>query len=327
MKFPRRKFLHLAAGAAALPVVSRSAWAQTAYPTRPITLIVPYPAGGPVDAAARVVVERMRRSLGQTIIIENIGGAEGSIGTGRVARSPPDGYTIELGNLATHVLNGALYSLSYDILNDFAPVAMLGSTPYVLFAKKTMQASNLSELIAWLKINSDKASVGHRASSVVKLVEVVFQKQTGTKFTVVPYRGAAPAMQDLVAGQIDLVFSNPPFLSLVRDEKIKAFAVTSDARLQMAKEIPSFAELGLPTLSYSAWQGFFAPKGTPKGIIDRLNAATVESMADPSVKSRLVELGYEVVPREQQTPEVFAALVKADAEKYWPIIKEFGIKP
>jgi tripartite-type tricarboxylate transporter receptor subunit TctC len=207
MQLPRRTFLKFAGAAVAAHALSRVAAAQV-YPSRPITLIVPYPAGGPVDAAARVLVERMRRALGQTIIIENIGGAEGSIGTGRVARSPPDGYTIELGNLATHVLNAALYSLSYDMFNDFAPIAMLGSTPYVLFARKTMQANNLNELIAWLKANSDRASVGHPASSVVKLVEVVFQKQTGTKFTVVPYRGAAPAMQDLVAGQIDLVFSN-----------------------------------------------------------------------------------------------------------------------
>jgi tripartite-type tricarboxylate transporter receptor subunit TctC len=186
--------------------MSRIAVAQT-YPTRPITIIVPFPPGGPVDAAARVLGERLGRSLGGTIIIENVSGADGSIGTGRVARSPPDGYTIDFGVMPTHVLNGALYSLQYDVLNDFAPIATLGSIPYVFFARKTIPANNLNELVAWLKANPDKASAGNPGSSLVKLLTAVFQNQTATKFTLIPYRGAPPAMQDLVAGQIDLGIS------------------------------------------------------------------------------------------------------------------------
>jgi tripartite-type tricarboxylate transporter receptor subunit TctC len=326
MKLPRRQLLHLAAGAAALLVASRIASAQT-FPTRPVTMIVPYPAGGPVDAAARVFAERMRRLLGGTIIIENVSGADGSIATGRVARSPPDGYIIDFGVMPTHVLNGALYPLQYDLLNDFAPIAALGSIPYVLFARETMPAKDLNELIAWLKANSDKASAGTAGSTVVKLITAFFQKQTGTKFTLVPYRGAAPAMQDLIAGQIDLVFAQPLFLSLVRDGKIKAFAVTSATRLALAPNIPTLGEKGLPALSPSSWYGLFAPKGTSKDIIGKLNAAAVEALADPAVQSRLTELGLEIFPRERQTPEALGALVKADAEKWWPIVKELGVKP
>jgi tripartite-type tricarboxylate transporter receptor subunit TctC len=325
MKLPRRRFLHLAAGAVALPAVSRIARAQT-YPTRPITMIVSYPPGGPVDAAARIFAERMRTSLGGTIIVENVSGADGSIGTGRVARSPPDGYTIDFGAAPAHVLNGALYSLRYDVLNDFAPIASLGSSPYVLFARKSMPADDLNELIAWLKANPDKASAGNPGSTAVKLITAFFQKQTATKFTIVPYRGAAPAMQDLVAGQIDLIFANPPFLALARDGKIKAYAVTSVTRLAVAPNIPTLAEMGLPALSSSSWYGLFAPKGTPKDTIGKLNAASGQALADPAVRSRLADLGVEIFPRERQTPEALSALVKADAEKWWPIIKELGIE-
>ena len=322
---PRRRFLSLAAGAATLPAMSRFAWAQT-YPTRPITMIVPFPPGGPVDAAARVVAERMRTSLGGTIIIENVSGADGSIGTGRLARSSPDGYTIDFGAASTHVLNGAFYSLQYDLLNDFAPIVTLGSTPYVLFARKTMLANDLNELIAWLKANPDKASAGNPGSTAVKLVTAFFQKQTATNFTIVPYRGSAPAMQDLVAGQIDLVFAPPLFLALARDGKIKTYAVTSATRLAAAPNIPTLAEMGLPALFPSAWYGLFAPKGTPNEIIDQLNTAAVQALADPAVRSRLADLGVEIFPRERQTPDVLNALVKADAENWWPIIKELRIK-
>jgi tripartite-type tricarboxylate transporter receptor subunit TctC len=320
----RRKFLHLAAGAAALPAMSRSAEAQ-AYPTRPITMVVSFPAGGPADAIGRVLAERMRTSLGQPIIIENVSGAAGSIGTGRVARARPDGYTIDLGVSNTHVLNGALYSLPYDVLNDFAAISPLVTTPLVLFARKTMPAKDLVDLIAWLKSNPMKASAGFGSTSG-HLVTAFFQKQTGTKLTPVPYRGLAPAVQDLVAGQIDLYLGAPDPLSLMRAGSVKGYAVTSDARLQQAPELPTFAEMGLPELSYSAWYALFAPKGTPREIIGRLNAATVQAMADPLVQSRLANLGGEIFPTERQTPEAVDALVKADAEKWWPLIKEFGIK-
>jgi tripartite-type tricarboxylate transporter receptor subunit TctC len=324
MKLPhRRQFLHLGAGAAALSAVSRDASAES-YPTRPITMIVPTAAGGPMDGRGRVLAERMRKSLGQSIIIENVSGADGSIGVGRAARAKPDGYTIGIGNDGTHMLNGAFYSLQYDVLNDFAPISPLVTFTFVLFARKTMPANDLRELIAWLRANP-KASAGV-GSCQFRLVAAFFQKQTGTQLTLVPYRSGSAAMQDLVAGQIDVTFGNQDQLPQMRAGSVKAFAVTSDARLAMAPDIPTFAEVGLPAVSYSAWDGLFAPKGTPKDIIGSLNAAAVEALADPAVRSRLIDLGYDIFPREKQTPEALGALVKADAARWWPIIKELGIK-
>jgi tripartite-type tricarboxylate transporter receptor subunit TctC len=222
-------------------------------------------------------------------------------------------------------LNGAFYSLPYDVLNDFAPISPLVTTSVVFFARKMMPAKDLSELIAWLKTNPNKASVGTYTAGA-RLQTALFQKETGTQFIVVPYRGVAPAIQDLVAGQIDLSFAPPDYLPLVRAGSIKAYAVPSDRRLALAPEIPTFAEMGLPALSYSSWFGLFAPKGTPKDIIGKLNVAAVNALADPAVRSRLADLGGEIFPREQQTPEALGARVKADAEKWWPIIKELGIK-
>jgi tripartite-type tricarboxylate transporter receptor subunit TctC len=323
-ELPRRRFLHLAAGATTLPAVSRMATAQT-YPTRPITMTVPFGAGSINDVIGRVVAERMRGSLRQPVIIENVIGAEGNIGAGRAARARPDGYTIDIGTMSTQVLNGALFSLQYDVLNDFAPISLLTTNPIILFARKTMPATDLNELIAWLKANAGKASVGVAASSA-RLETMLFQKETGKQFTLVPYRSAPTMMQDLVAGQIDLLFATPDWLSLVRAGSMKAYAVTSDTRLALAPDIPSFSEMGLPALSFSVWVGLFAPRGTPKDIIGKLNAAAVETLADLAVRSRLADLGQEIFPREQQTPEALGALVKADAAKWWPIIKEFGIK-
>jgi tripartite-type tricarboxylate transporter receptor subunit TctC len=323
MKLPRRKFLQFAAAAAAAPAFSRLAMAQ-AYPSRPITMIVPFLAGGPTDALARVLADAMIGSLGQPIIVENVSGADGTIATGRAARARLDGYTIELGAIGPHALNGALYSLPYDVLNDFAAISPVATTPLVLYARKTTPAKDVNELIAWLKANPNKASAGI-AATVLRLQSAFLQKETGTQFTLVPYRGAAPAMQDLVAGRIDLLFSLPDALPLVRAGSIKAYAVTSDTRLAQAPDIPTFAEMGLPALSFSGWYGLFAPKGTPKEIIDRLNGAAVQALADPAVRSRLADLGLEIFPRERQTPEALAALQKADAEKWWPIIKELLI--
>ena len=223
------------------------------------------------------------------------------------------------------MLNGAFYSLPYDVLNDFRPIALLAATPWILFARKTMPANDLAELITWLKDNPNKASVGI-AASTGHLLTAFFCKETGTQLTLVPYRGAAPAIQDLVAGQIDLWFDLPPALSLMQAGSIKAYAVISDMRLAQAPDIPTFAEMGLPAVSWSGWLGFFAPRSTPKGIIGELNAAAVEALADPAVRSRFAALGLEIFPRERQTPEALGALVKADAEKWWPIIKELGIR-
>jgi tripartite-type tricarboxylate transporter receptor subunit TctC len=324
MKRQRRQFLHMTAGAAALSAISRIARAQT-YPTRPITMIIPTAAGAGQDVVGRVVVERMQRSLGQSIIIENVSGADGSIGVGRAARAKPDGYTIDLGVIGTHVLNAAFYSLPYDVLKDFAPISPLDAYSLVLVARKTMPAQTLKELIAWLKANPNKASSG--VSTVgFRLLNMIFQNKTGTQFTLVPYRGTPPAMQDLLAGQIDLCFVTTEQLPLWRDGSINAYAVTSDTRLAIAPDIPTFAELGVPALSISGWSGLFAPKGTPKDVIVTLNAAVVEALSDPTVRSRLADLGYEVFPREQQTPETLGAMVKSETERWWPIIKELKIK-
>ena len=324
MNFTRRRLLHLATGTVALPAVSRIARAQ-AYPTHPITMVVTFPAGAGNDAVGRILAERMRGTLGQPIVIENVTGAEGSIGTGRAARAKPDGYTIVFGGADTHVINGALYSLQYDVLKDFAPILPLVRSSPVLMGRKLMPGRDVPELIAWLKANPNKASVAI-TGGYVRLLVTLFQKETATRFALVPYRGGAPAMQDIVAGYIDLGFFLPFQLPQVRSGSIKAYAVTSDTRLASAPDIPTFTEMGMPALSYSAWYGLFAPRRTPIEIIGRLNASAVAALADPAVRSRLVDFGYEVFPSERQTPDALGALQKADIEKWWPIIRELGIK-
>jgi tripartite-type tricarboxylate transporter receptor subunit TctC len=323
MNLQRRQFLHLAAGTAALPIISRTAGAET-YPTRPVTMIIPS-AGGILDAAGRVIAERMKGPLGQPIIIEGVGGAEGSIAAGRAARARADGYTIIFGNLSTHVLNGAVYSLRYDVLNDFVPILPVGTGPYVLYARKTVPAKDLNELIVWLKANPDKASAGITSTSS-HILTAYFQEEAGIRLGLVPYRGAPAAFQDLIAGRIDLLFYTLDQLPLVRAGSIKAYALTSDTRSTLAPDIPTFTELGLPALSYSAWAGLFAPGGTPKDVIGKLNEAAVGALADPAMKSHLFDLGAEIFPRDRQTPEALGAMQKADIEKWWPIIKAAGIK-
>jgi tripartite-type tricarboxylate transporter receptor subunit TctC len=324
VKLPRRRFLHLATGAVALPAVSRIASAQ-AYPSRPITMIVSVAPGAGADTIGRIIAEPMRAQLGQPIVIENVAGADGNIGTGRAARAKPDGYTIDIGTMGAHVLNGAFYSLPYDVLNDFTSISPLVMVPLVLMARKTIEARDVNELTAWLKANPNKVSAGVSAAST-RLVTAFFRKETGTQFNIVPYRGLAPIYQDLVAGQIDLTFGTPDALSLIRAGSVKAYAVTSATRMVLAPDIPTFAEMGLPAVSWTGWYGLFAPKGMPKDIIGKLNAAALAALADPAVRSRLADFGGEVFSREQQTPEALGAMVKADAEKWWPIIKELGIK-
>jgi tripartite-type tricarboxylate transporter receptor subunit TctC len=327
MKLPRRQFLHLAAGASALPALSRAARAQT-YPARPITIVVPYPAGGPSDTVIRIISEKLKASLGQSIVIENVGGAGGSIGVGRVARATPDGYTLVAGIWNTHVANGALYALTYDVVRDFAPLSLLVTAPYVIVARKTMPANKLSELIDWLKANPAKASQGSAGiGGMGHVAGVLVQNLTGTRFQHVPYRGSAPAMQDLVAGQIDMMFDVPSItLPQVRSGRVKAYAVTAKSRLALAPEVPTVDEAGLPGFYLSFWQGFWVPQGTPKDIIVRLNRAAMEALADVSVRQRLADIGQEVFPTDQQTPEALAAYQKAEIEKWWPIIKAAGIK-
>jgi len=273
----------------------------------------------------RIIAERMRRPLGQPVTIENVGGADGIIGTGRAARAKPDGYTIEIAGMTTHVLNGAFYSLPYDVSDDFAPISPVAMTSLFLFARKTIGAKDITELIDWLKVNSKPTSAGVSAISF-HLLTALLQKEVGAQITIVPYRGEALIMQDLVAGQIDLAFATPIPLALVRAGSIKAYAVASEARLAIAPEIPTFRERGLPALSFANWYALFAPKGTPKDIVGRLNGAVVEALADAAVRSRLTELGFEIFPREEQTPEALGNLVKAGVEKWWPIIKALGIR-
>jgi tripartite-type tricarboxylate transporter receptor subunit TctC len=261
MQIPRRKFLHLAVGTAALPVVTRFARAQT-YPSRPITMVVPFPPGGATDVIGRIVAERIAASLGKSVIIENVTGAGGNIGVGRVARAAPDGYTLGIGQSATHVLNGATYTLPYDLLNDFEPVALLSTAPFMLVAKSAVPAKDLREFIAWLKANPDKASQGiPGVGSMPHVGGVLFQKETGTRFQFVPYRGGAPALQDLVAGNIDMMITDPTTsFSQVRAGRIKAYAVAAKTRLALAPEVPTVDEAGLPGFYVSFWLGFGCPR-------------------------------------------------------------------
>src|SRR6266849_1348196 len=327
MKLPRRKFLHLAVGAAALPALSRVAQAQ-AYPTRPITMIVPASAGGPTDTIGRIMAEHMGHSLGQTIVIENVSGAGGSIAVGRVARAASDGYVIGVGHWGHYVVNGAIYSLAYDLRKDFEPISLIATGPLVIAAKKSIPANDLKELVAWLKANSSKASAGTGGvGTPAHIGAVFFQNITGTQFPLVPYRGTGPAMLGLVAGDIDLMLDQASnILPNARAALIKAYAVTASSRLTSAPEIPTVDEAGVPGFHVSVWHAFWGPKGTPKAITIKLNAAVADALADPTVRRRLAELGQEIPPREQQTPEALGTFHKAEIEKWWPIIKAANMK-
>jgi tripartite-type tricarboxylate transporter receptor subunit TctC len=327
MIFHRRKFLRLAAGSLALPVVMQTARAES-YPSRPVTMVVPFAAGGGTDIFARILAEGMRGPLGQTVVIENVAGAGGSIGVARVVHAAPDGYTLSIGTLTTHVLSGALYPLQFDLLNDLAPIAELGDEPLLIAAKNALPVKNLKDLIAWLKANPDKATAGiPGVGSTGNLADLSFQKTTGTSFQFVPYRGDGPAVQDLVAGQIDMMIEpSSNFVAQVEAKTVNGLAVTAKTRHPGMPQVPTVDEAGLPGFYVSIWFGLWAPKDTPQDIIAKVNAAAVAALADPDVKARLAKLGQETSARGQQTPDALGALQKSEAAKWWPIIKAANIK-
>ncbi len=298
------------------------------YPSRPVTLSVPYAAGGPLDVMVRVVADGLRATLGQPIVIENVAGAGGSIGVGRAARAAPDGYTISAGNWSTHVANGAIYTLPYDLRQDFEPISLLPYEANVIIARKDFPANTLAELIAWLKQHPDKASAGTSGiGGPSYMAAAFFQMRTGTRFTLVPYRGAGPALLDLVGGQLDIMSTGPAIaLPHIRDGTVKAYAVTAKVRIAAAPDIPTTDEAGLPGFYFSAWAGLWVPKGTPREIIDKLDVAVRGALADPTIRRRLAVLAIEVPPPEQLGPKTLGAFHKAEIDKWWPIIRAAGIK-
>jgi tripartite-type tricarboxylate transporter receptor subunit TctC len=298
------------------------------YPSRPITIIVPFAAGGPTDALARILGDRMRQTLGQPIVIEDVTGAGGTIGVGRAVHAAPDGYTLSIGHLGTHVVNGAIYPLNFDLVKDLEPVAMIASNPMMIVSKNDIPAKDLSGLIAWIKTHDGTATAGTAGvGSGAHFSGVYFGQLIGAKLQFVPYRGTGPALLDLVAGQIDLIVDQASnSLAQVKAGKIRAYAITADKRLAAAPDVPTVAEAGLPGFIVELWSGIWVPKGTSKDIVSKLNSAVVDALADPAVRKRLEEAGLDIPPRERQTPEALAAYQQAEVKKWWPMIKAANIK-
>jgi tripartite-type tricarboxylate transporter receptor subunit TctC len=327
MTFPRRQFLCLSAAALGGAAVPCAAWAQ-AFPVRPITMVVPFAAGGPTDVLARILADRMKVSLNQPVIVENVAGASGSLGVGRVARAAGDGYTLSIGPWTSHVINGAIFALPYDLLNDFEPVALLASSPVVIVARNTMPHHDLKELVAWLQANPGRASAGTAGvGSPPHIAGLYVQNAARSSLQFVSYRSGGQAMLDLIGGQIDLMCTEASnALQHIRGGKIKAYAVAARDRLATSASIPTVDEAGLPGCHISGWYGLWVPKATPKPVIGQLNAAVMEALADPTVRSRLAELEVEIPTRGDQAPEVLGAYQRAEVEKWWPIVKAANIK-
>ena len=311
--------------AVALVCFAASAAAQT-YPSRPITLVEPFAAGGPSDAVARIVGQAMAQTLGQSVVVENVTGAAGTIAAARLARAAPDGYTIGVATWSTHVVSPIVYRPSYSVFKDFAPVALLTETPLVLVASKKIPADDLHGLVAWLKANPNTAFQGV-AGGTDQVIGFLFQRRTGTKFQTVPYRGLALAMRDLVAGRIDLLFDQPSdALPQIRAGTVKAYAVTARRRLLVAPDIPTVDEAGLSGLYLTPWQSIWAPHGTPAAVIAKLNSAAVAALANPDVRKRLADLAQEVVPPGRQSPSALGYYYTAEIDKWWPVIRAAGLK-
>jgi tripartite-type tricarboxylate transporter receptor subunit TctC len=298
------------------------------FPSRPVTIIVPFSAGGPSDAMARILAERMKATLGEAVLVENVTGAGGSIGVGRAARSPADGYTISFGHLGTHVANGAIYKLGYDLVADLDPVALLPSNPMIIVSKNAVPAKTLKELMEWLKSRPQPAAAGTAgAGSGSHVAGLAFEAASGIKLQYVPYRGTGPAMNDLVAGQIDVIvdqLSNS--IGQVRAGNIRGYAVTDTKRVDSAADIPTTDEAGLPGFHMTLWSGIWVPKGTPPEIVAKLNAAAVDALNDPAVRKQLENLGLQLPPRDKQTPQALGDWQKAEIAKWWPIIKAANVK-
>jgi tripartite-type tricarboxylate transporter receptor subunit TctC len=305
-----------------------SAPAAEKFPTHPITIVVPFAAGGPSDAMMRILGERMKAALGEAILIENTTGAGGSIGVGRVVHSPPDGYTIGFGHLGTHVANGAIYKLNYDLVTDLEPIVLLPSNPMIVVSKNAVPAKTLPELISWLKARPQPAAAGTAgAGSASHVAGLGFEAATGLKLQYVPYRGTGPAMNDLVAGQIDLIvdqLSNS--INQVRAGTIRGYAVTDTKRAESAPDIPTVDEAGLPGFHMTLWSGLWAPKGTPKDIIAKINAAALDALGDPPTRKQLENLGLQMPPADKSTPEALGDWQKAEIAKWWPIIRAANVK-
>jgi tripartite-type tricarboxylate transporter receptor subunit TctC len=327
MKIQRRNFLYMAAGAAALPMLPGISGADT-YPSRTVTIVVPFAAGGATDILARILAERMGRSFGQSIVVENVTGAAGSIGVSRVVRSPADGYTLSVGTLTTHVLIGGLYDLQFNLLTDLAPIGELAYEPLLICVRNSLGVKTLQDLIIWLKANPGKGTAGiPGAGSTGNLAGIAFQKATGTTFRFIPYRGDGPAVQDMMAGQIDMMIEpSSNFVAQVQAGTITALAVPAKTRHPGLPDVPTTDEAGLPGFYASIWFGIWAPKDTPNDIITKLNAAVVEAMSDPAVSDRLKQLGQQVTTRDLMTPQGLAGLQKSEAEKWWPVIKAANIR-
>ena len=298
------------------------------FPSHPITMVVPFSAGGPTDAMARILAERMRTTLGQNLVIENVTGAAGSLGVGRVVRAAPDGYTVSIGHLGTHVANGAIYKLGYDLVADLEPVVLLPSNPMIIVSKNAVPAKSLKELLAWLKAKPTPATAGTAgAGSGSHIAGLYFENVTGIKLQYVPYRGTAPALTDLVAGQIDLIIDQTSnSIAQVRAGTIRAYAVTDDKRVESASDVPTTDEAGLSGFHMTLWSGLWVPKGTPKEIVAKLNAAAVEAMNDPAVRKKFEDLGLQMPPKDKLSPEALGAWQKAEIAKWWPMIKAANVK-